>query len=101
MEKTEVGKTFAAADGPAEYTALTAPATPSDIRRSSRRTADGTERIDAVKDFVSPWIPIWIRRLPEEDAAAAYKNTGEREDGGYKSQETPSDLGKHSESSKM
>ena len=36
-----------------------------------------------------------------EDEAATHKNTGEREDGGYKSHETPYDLGKQTESSKM
>ena len=44
---------------------------------------------------------IRIGWLVVEDAAAAYKNTGEREDGRYKSQETPNDLGKHAESPKM
>jgi len=44
---------------------------------------------------------IRIGRLVVEDAAAAYKNAGEREDCRYESHETPNDLGKQTESSKM
>ena len=44
---------------------------------------------------------IRIRWLVVEDAAATYKNAGERENGGHDAQDTPYDLGYQAESSKM
>lgn len=48
--------------------------------------------------FMSLRSCIRIRWLVVEDAAAAYKNAGERENG---SQEAPKDLGKHAEPNKV
>jgi hypothetical protein len=55
---------------------------------SSRRTVSLSSRIKI------GWLFI-------EDAAAAYKNAGEREGCRYESHEAPNDLGKQTESSKM